>query len=442
MKIVMIGGGSCNWSPKLICDIIHEESLDGSEIWLEDIDLKAAERIKAAGERLAKDNNRKLTFIVTNDEDAAFRGADIILITISTGGLTTMRPDVELPERYGIYQPIGDTVGPGGWSRTLRNVPVFAAWAEKFRRLCPNAFILNYTNPMASLTGVFHAIAPELKVLGLCHGPVGTMHFLAKMFDTDVKNISAKVGGINHFFWILDFTVNGKDGYSMLKDRLAGRHIYELDKGYDPENGIFMRDHRVMSEIYEKFGYLTYTADNHTSEFLPGYLLDLNAVDEYKIFRKKIDWRAEGYEKAWERVDKLTSGEEQISPPSIEVAVKVMDSIQTGRSYLDIVNLPNNGQITNLPKDAVVETFGSIGPTGFQPVGVGDLPPELLGLTLPHCNIQLMTLEAALTGNKRLALQALMLDPLCHKLTFAQITKMGEELMEANRDWLPQFFKK
>ena len=106
------------------------------------------------------------------------------------------------------------------------------------------------------------------------------------------------------------------------------------------------------------------------------------------------------------------------------------------------MNLPNNGQITNLPKDAVVETFGSIGPTGFQPVGVGDLPPELLGLTLPHCNIQLMTLEAALTGNKRLALQALMLDPLCHKLTFAQITKMGEELMEANRDWLPQFFKK
>lgn len=103
MKIVMIGGGSCNWSPKLICDIIHEESLDGFEIWLEDIDLKSAERIKAAGERLAKDNNRKLTFIVTDDEDAAFRGADIILITISTGGLTTMRPDVELPERYGIY---------------------------------------------------------------------------------------------------------------------------------------------------------------------------------------------------------------------------------------------------------------------------------------------------------------------------------------------------
>ena len=132
MKIVMICGGSCNWSPKLICDIIHEESLNGSEIWLEDIDLKAAEKIKAAGERLAKDNNRQLKFIVTNDEEAAFRGADIILITISTGGLKTMRPDVELPERYGIYQAVGDTVGPGGWSRTLRNVLVFAAWAEKF----------------------------------------------------------------------------------------------------------------------------------------------------------------------------------------------------------------------------------------------------------------------------------------------------------------------
>ena len=442
MKIVMVGGGSCNWSPKLICDIIHEESLDGSEIWLEDIDLKAAEKIKAAGERLAKDNGRRLTFIVTADEDTAFRGADVILITISTGGLTTMRPDIEIPERFGIYQSVGDTVGPGGWSRTLRNVPVFVAWAEKIRRLCPNAFVLNYSNPLSSLTGVFHAVAPELKVIGLCHGPVGTMHFLAKLFQTDVSQISVKVGGINHFFWILDFTVSKENGYELLKERLGGRHLYELDKAYDPEYGIFNGSHRVMTEIYERFGYLTYTADNHTAEFLPGYLMDLKSVETYNIYRKKIDWRAENYAKAWERVDKLAAGEEKISPPSIEVAVKVMDSIQRGTSYVDVVNLPNQGQIANLPRHAVVETMGSIGPTGFLPISVGDLPPQLLGLTLPHCNIQLMTLEAALTGDKRLAIQALMLDPLCHKLTFAEITRMGEELMEANRDWLPQFFKK
>jgi len=439
MKIVMIGGGSCNWSPKLICDVIHEECLDGSEIWLEDIDLKAAEKIKAAGERLARDNNRNLKFIVTDNEEEAFKGADIILITISTGGLTTMRPDVELPEKYGIYQAVGDTVGPGGWSRTLRNVPVFAAWAEKFQRLCPNAFILNYSNPMASLTGVFHAVAPELKVIGLCHGPVGTMHFLAKLFGTDVSHIAAKVGGINHFFWILDFTVNGRNGYELLKERLAGRHLYELDKAFDPEHGIFNGTHRVMTELYERFGYLTYTADNHTAEFLPGYLLDLKAVEDYKIFRKKIDWRAQGYADAWKRVDKLISGEEKISEPSIEVAVQVMKSIQLGTSHLDIVNLPNEGQIENLPRHAVVETFGSVGPTGFQPIAVGNLPPELLGLTIPHCNIELMTLEAALTGNKRLAIQALMLDPLCHKLTFAETTKMGEELMDANKAYLPQF---
>ena len=442
MKIVMVGGGSCNWSPKLICDIIHEESLDGSEIWLEDIDLKAAEKIKAAGERLAKDNHRNLTFIATSDEDAAFREADIILITISTGGLTTMRPDVELPEKYGIYQAVGDTVGPGGWSRTLRNVPVFAAWAEKIRRLCPNAFILNYTNPMASLTGVFHAVAPQLKVIGLCHGPVLTLYLLSKLFNTDMKNISARVGGVNHFFWILDFTVNGKKGYPLLKERLAGRHLYEFDKPFDPEHGIFASSHRVLTEIYERFGYLTYGADNHTAEFLPGYLMDLNTVDEYKIFRKRIDWRAEGYANGWKRVDKLISGEEKISEPSIEVAVQVMETIQKGTSHIDVVNLPNEGQIPNLPRHAVVETFGSISPLGFHPITVGELPPELLGLTLPHCHIQLMTLEAALTGNKRLALQALMLDPLCHKLTFAEITKMGEELMEANKNWLPQFFKK
>lgn len=435
----MIGGGSCNWSPKLICDIIHEDCLDGTEIVLEDINLDAARKIKAAGERLAKDNNRKLKFTVTDNEEKAFKGADVILITISTGGLETMTPDVELPEKYGIYQSVGDTVGPGGWSRTLRNVPVFAKWAEKFERLCPNAFILNYSNPMASLTGVFHAIAPKLKVIGLCHGPVGTIWCLSKIFDVSMDRISAKVGGINHFFWILDFTVDGKDGYKMLKEKLDGRPFYLFDKPSNPKNGVFVSNHRVMSEIYEQFGYLTYYADNHTAEFLPGFLLSKKSVKDYRIFRKSMQYRADGYAKGWETVGDIISGKQKIYDRSIEVAVEVMKAIKLGTNHVDIVNLPNEGQIANLPRHAVVETYGTVTPNGFHPVTVGELPAPLLGLTLPHCNIQLMTLEAALTGNKKLAMQALMLDPLCHKLTFAEIKQMGEELMEANKKWLPQF---
>ena len=435
----MVGGGSCNWSPKLICDIIHEECLDGAEIVLEDIDLEAAERIRKAGERLVRDNGRHIRFTVTDNEEKAFRNADIVLITISTGGLATMRPDVEIPEKYGIYQAVGDTVGPGGWSRTLRNVPVFAKWAEKFRKLCPNAFILNYSNPMAALTGVFHAVAPELKVVGLCHGPVGTIYYLAKLFGVEMNRISANVGGVNHFFWLLDFTVDGKNGYQLLKEKLAGRPLHALDQSFDPEHGIFAFNHRVMSAIYEHFGYLTYTADNHTAEFLPGFLLSRKAVREYKIFRKSMAFREKGYAEAWHRVDDLTTGKQKIFERSIEVAVEVMKAIRLGSHHLDIVNLPNEGQIANLPRHAVVETYGSVSADGFHPIAVGNLPDALAGLTAPHCHIQLMTLEAALSGNKKLAFEALMLDPLCHKLTFAEIRRMGEELMDANRKWLPQF---
>ncbi len=439
MKIVMIGGGSCNWSPKLICDIIHEDCLDGSEIVIEDLDLDAANKIKNAGERLAHDNGRKLKFTVTDNEEKAFRNADVILITISTGGLATMRPDVEIPERFGIYQAVGDTVGPGGWSRTLRNVPVFARLAEKFQKLCPKAFILNYTNPMASLTGVFHSVAPELKVIGLCHGPVGTIHYLGKIFGVDAGRISAKVGGVNHFFWILDFTVDGKNGYELLKKKLGGRPLCALDKSVDPRNGIFETDHRVMSAVYDNFGYLTYTADNHTAEFLPGFLLSKKAVKDYKIFRKTMDYRAKGYADGWKRVADITSGKQKIYERSMEVAVEVMKAIKLGTHHLDIVNLPNEGQISNLPRHAVVETYGSVTSTGFSPIAVGDLPEQLAGLTEPHCRIQLMTLEAALTGNEKLAFEALMLDPLCHGLTFSEIRQMGKALMEANKNWLPQF---
>ena len=439
MKIAMVGGGSCLWSPKLICDMIHEKSLDESEIVLEDIDLRAADRIRCAAERLARDNRSRLRFTITDNEEKAFENADVVLITISTGGLETMRADVEIPEKYGIYQAVGDTVGPGGWSRTLRNVPVFAAWAEKIRRLCPNAFILNYSNPMAALTGVFHTVAPELKAIGLCHGPVETIAYLGKIFGVAPERISAKVGGINHFFWILHFTVDGKDGYELLKQKLAGRPLHALDRFADPENGIFSTGHQVLSAVYENCGYLTYSEDNHTAEFLPGFLLSRKTVRDFRIFRKSMAFRKKCYEEAWNRVEEIQTGKQKIYPRSIEVAVEVMKAIRLGTRHLDIVNLPNMGQISNLPRHAVVETYGAVTSAGFSPIAVGDLPETLAALTEPYCRIQLMTLDAALNGNKNLAFEALMLDPLCRKLPFGKIRRMGEELMAANRRWLPQF---
>lgn len=439
MKIVMIGGGSFSWSPKLICDLLNEECLENSVVVIEDINLEAAEQIKAIGERLAHDNGKKIKFIATNNEDEAFRNADIVLITISTGGLETMRPDVEIPEKYGIFQSVGDTVGPGGWSRALRNVPVFAAWAQKIEKLCPNAFVLNYSNPMATLTGVFNAIAPSIRAIGLCHGPIGTKHYLAKILGVDVSRITIKVGGVNHFFWITEFTVDGQNGYGLLREKLAGAPLLKYDKSYlDPE-GILETNHMVLSDIYQHFGYLTYVADNHTAEFMPGYLFSEKNVMDYKILRKSIQYRKDNLKKAIQHARDMAEGKIPIHPKSCEIAVEVMKTIRLGTTHTDIVNLPNIGQITNLPMGAVVETFGVISPNGFSPVAIGNLPETLQVLTEPHCRVQLMTLKAALTGNEKLAFEALMLDPLCRHLTPAQIRQMGEELIAANRNYLPQF---
>lgn len=434
-KITLVGGGSYAWSPRLIADMMREEALSGSEICLYDICIKAAEEVRAAAERFLADHVGNFRVTVTNRESEAFAGADAVIITISTGGLDAMRFDVELPDKYGIYQSTGDSVGPGGWSRALRNVPVFAKMARTIEKLAPRAFVLNYTNPMAVLTGTFYEVS-GLRTLGLCHGPVGTLHYLATILETDVSRMKAIFGGVNHFFWITDFTVDGKDGYQMLQDRLAGRDLTCFDKS---NGGVITRDHTFLAELYHHLGYLTYTAADHVPEFLPNYLHDPEIMRRFGINRKTMDGRQTAYHENHRKVLDMAAGKVPMPEKSIEVAVNVLKALFTGETFCDVVNLPNVGQIDNLPRKAVVETMGQISGRGFSPICAGNLPSSLVRLVEPHCRVQLMTLEAALTGNKKLAMEALMMDPLCGNLPFSDVVRMGEELMEANRQWLPQF---
>lgn len=438
IKITIVGGGSYNWSPILLCDLMHEEELAGSEVILYDINLQAASEIKAAMDRIAKDNGKDFTFTATDKEDVAYTDADFILVTISTGGLKMMSHDVEIPEKYGIYQAVGDSVGPGGWSRTLRNVPVFAKMAKSIEKYSPHAVVLNYSNPMAALTGVFSAVS-NLRTLGLCHGPIGTMHYLAALFDTDVKNISARFGGLNHLFWIVDFAVNGKDGYELLEKKLHGERLVRYDKTHMAPDGVMERDHEVLSEIYANYGYLTYSADEHTTEFFPCYLHDEKVIKTFRVNRKSMVSREQKLNEARQKVLEMAAGKVPMSERSCEIAVNIIKAVATSTPFTDVVNLPNVGQIDNLPRGAVVETYGVIDGCGFAPVGIGALPKTLQQICMPHCEIQLMALEAALTGNRKLALEALLMDPLSQHLTPSRIREMGKELMSATAEYLPQF---
>ena len=438
-KIVMIGGGSYNWSPGLLRDLLLTPEMDGSEVVLLDPKRQAAREIRAAGAAMAKRFGIRCRIRATASEPAALRNADFVIITISTGDLAMMAHDLKIPERYGIFQTVGDTVGPGGWSRALRNVPVFVHLAAQIEKYAPRAVVLNYTNPLACLTGTLHRVS-GLRAVGLCHGVFGNYRVLQKLFDCAEDDLAVRFGGVNHFFWILDFAVRGRPGYPLLAKRLGRKSLDEaLVEGETDEAG-FHSHHALCDELYRHTGYLPYVGDRHTAEFLPGYLTPTaSALKALRLVRTPIAQR-----RAYRRGNRrfaldLAAGRAEPGPRSRETAVDIMVAIARDRPFCDVVNLPNVGQIGNLPRDAVVETLGLVDALGFRPVAVGDMPPVPEQLVAPHCRCQLMTLDAALAGDKELALQALMADPICAHLPPSKVRKMGLELMSATRKYLPQF---
>jgi alpha-galactosidase len=439
----MIGGGSFNWMPRLLPDIMSAEALRSADFRLLDIQPEAAEIIAEVGRRYAGAYKSKATFLATGNAARALDGADFVVITISTGLLDAMEPDIKVPERYGIYQTVGDTVGPGGWARGLRNIPVFADFAAKFQRYCPDAFILNYTNPMTTLTRALGLLTPQ-PVVGLCHGVFENLEQLQRIFKLkEEKQISARYAGINHFFWILDFTIDGKPGYPMLHRKLRGSSLATLlSAGYQDPAGMDSTYHTVANELFEEFGYMPYVGDRHISEFFGRYLApSMQRVKSYHLKRTPVSWRKARLVRQRKFARRLASGKEPLNmTKSRETAADIMAARWLGREFVDVMNLPNTGQVENLPYGAVVETPGLVNASGFTPICSGELPPQVLSVTMPHVLNQEMIVEAGLSGDWEMAMQALINDPLCAHLPIPKIKEMGRKLLEANRKHLPRFF--
>jgi len=441
-KIVLVGGGSVNWTPKLLNDMTLTPSLADARFTIFDKDEESASRMTLLGEKLARDRGLKAAFDYSMNEREAFSGADFFLITISTGDLEAMEHDLKIPESYRIYQTVGDTVGPGGWARALRNVPVFAGLARSMERYAPGAVVLNYTNPLAALTRTFYAVS-RLRTVGLCHGLFETYDALMNVFGLDgEEEIKARFGGTNHFFWILEMQIRGEDGYALLRNKLRDRKLAELLSAGSDNRTEYRSGHRVCSELFAATGYLPYIADRHTSEFLPGYLTgDARNLEKYRLKRTTIEERREHKRKERERLSRYLDGTETLpNRRSREAAANIVDAFARGSEFIDVVNVPNSGQIRNLPGGSVVETLGVINRLGFTPLAVGDLPEPILNLVLPHVNNQNLIVEAALEGNSDKALYALHNDRLCSHLTWSEIRDMGQRLLEAHKPYLPQFF--
>ena len=436
-RIVVVGGGSSQWGPKLLADIMLKETIADSTFILHDISQSNAERVAASVRKLAEHLSVPTAVVTEGNADRALAGADFVIITISTGGLAAMAHDLQVPEEYGIFATVGDTVGPGGWARALRNIPVFVDLTQRIQRQAPHAVILNYTNPLAQLTRTM-SLCTDQPMVGMCHGLYENLEFLRKTFGfADEDQLHCTYGGINHFFWMTALTINGRDGLVMLRDLLAEQTLPQILTVREPERHYYY----VADELYRFTGLLPYMGDRHICEFLPHYITSPQQMAAYHLHRTTIAERTENLHEAEERTERMTAGqiEQRYLKRSREVAADIIDAFVTGETFVDAGNVPNQGQVPKLPLGAVVETQVLSSPLGFVPLAAAPLPEPVRSWVERHIRIQEMTVEAGMAGDLELALKALAMDPTVGHLALPQIREMGLRILQANNTYLPQF---
>jgi alpha-galactosidase/6-phospho-beta-glucosidase family protein len=429
-KVAVIGGGSPGWTPRLVTDIMLEREL-GGEIVLTDVDADALAVLAKVCERIRTEHSGRFAIASTTNLDEALDGADFVVVTITTGGLKAMRVDLEVPEKYHCFQTVGDTVGPGGLSRALRNIPVFVGFAQAMERRCPKAWMLNVSNPLTALTRTVEKVS-SIRALGICHGVDGAAHDYAKLANAEGAK-SIRFAGVDHCSWLLDLRVGDTDVLAEIRARLADGWRFDEDK-----KGI-LEGYVACLKLYENLGYLPAIQARHIVEFFPYFLRDMEQVERYGLRRTSIADRERGRQKQVERARRQAAGEEDIPrTQSNEAVAPAIRAMVTGKRVVVSVNARNEGQIPNLPLGAVVETLCVIDGAGVHAATAGPLPPEILAVVLPHVLRQEMTVEAGLSGDRDKALTILATDPLVQDLDSAK--DMLDEMLEANRKWLPQFF--
>jgi alpha-galactosidase/6-phospho-beta-glucosidase family protein len=437
-RIAFVGGGSYQWGPKIIQDVALNEELRGGTLVLHDINGEALEDIYQWGTRALDVGRADLKLEKTQRLEEALRGADFVVLSISTGGLDATALDLEIPARYGVVQTVGDTVGPGGLFRGLRNIPVVVEIARAMEEHCPRAVLLNLTNPLTVLTRAISK-ATSVKAVGLCHELFSTLGMLSKMFDQPEEAVNVRVAGVNHFIWVTEVSVHGRDITKEAFRKISGGEAREISLSDAAGNtDPFTNTWGFRTELCRLYGYLAAAGDRHVCEFLPGYLRDEKERERLDLRVTTVDVRRERLAADRERVRRMIRGDEPIpTGRSREEISDIMAAIWSGEDSVNIVNLPNAGQVRDLPLGAVVETYGALNGTGASGIVFGELPPPVAALVHPHVFNQEALVQAGLTGDTDLAFRAFLNDPLVDSGPDAR--KMFDEMFEAEKEYLPQF---
>lgn len=446
MKITIIGGGSYQWAPKLITDLFGVEALHGLELVLEDIDPDALAAMETYA-RIADDRmGAGATVSTTTDQRRALDGADFVVVTISTGGFASMAVDLDVPARHGIRQSVGDSVGPGGINRALRNVPVLVGIGRDMEDGCPDAWMLNITNPMTCLT---RAVCREtrIKTVGLCH-EVG--HFVMDLAITLGKPHTALrpvVAGVNHLPVVTALEVDGEDGLDRLRamiDEAGGLEAATAAGAPEAEPFTaldFVRRNHLKLALFEEWGAVPAAGDRHVAEFLPGILTEASGWGaSWGIELTPIARREAHQQEYIAGVDAVVSGEKDPETwDSGELVAPVIDSLVTGTRRELPLNLPNRGQCPDLPAEAVVEAICVVDGDGLRGRDEASLPPVPAEVVRRHVATQELTVAAAVSGDRSAALGAFALDPLAGRGDRRDVAAMADELLAGTARWLPQF---
>jgi alpha-galactosidase/6-phospho-beta-glucosidase family protein len=455
-RIVIIGGGSNQWVPSLLTDIANTRSLHEAELVLEDVNPEPLPRMAELAEHTSRLRNLAWKVSHTTNQRAALEGADFVVVAISTGGFDSMRHDVEIPIRYGIRMSVGDS-GPAGVFRTLRSVPVMVGIARDMQEICPDAWMLNVTNPMTQLVRAMTREA-QAKVVGLCHEVTICRFYLSMWLGESFLDLEPTVVGVNHLPIMTGLKVRGvDDGFDRLRALLDGPADARAERLPFPiPDGIGMGPsrrkpdewtkqdlldgNRVKIELFRRFGALPASNDRHLCEFFPGLLTEQSGWGErWGVHLTTIAERIAHEARYKADVETRLASSEVSQMPSGEMVAPLIDAMLRDKRATFPLNLPNAGQAPGIPDGVVVETMCVADGSGVR-AGEPAVAPGVLGEYVRRMTaVDELSVQAALSGTRDDVIAALLADPLSSRIDYDEMVRMADEMLAATKPWLPQF---
>jgi alpha-galactosidase len=453
-KIVLVGAGSAMFTQGLVADMILSPDVGPWELGLVDIDPQALETAEGLSRRMVEAGEADIVVSASTDRCDILLGADVVVMTVGVGGRRGWEQDVFIPRKYGIYQPVGDSVMPGGISRAMRMIPALVDIARDVGELCPDALFINYSNPMTANCWAIRK-ATGMPVVGLCHGTFHVERQLAEFIGAPPEEVTSLYAGLNHLTFIFDLRWRGRDAWPLVRARLAEErgqpHDLEALGQEFPEMGATSKSFKAADNpfswsLFEAYGAYPAVNDRHVSEFFPErfpggrYYGKTLGVDAFS-FEGTIAWGDAIY--ADMRAQALSERplDEQVFERAVgehEQLIEILRSVERDERRVFSANLPNHGAVSNLPYESILELPAAATATGLRPLQIRDFPEPLAAIITRKLSASLLTVEAALAGDRGLFVEALLADGAVTDRDIAR--KMMDELLEAHRQDLPNFF--